>query len=70
MEKEFKDDKLANPFGKSTTKELLAQSRKEIAEDDLHTDSKDGPGVNKKKNLAIEIDENIDYEEQNNKANE
>lgn len=35
LENEFKDEKFANPFGKSSTKELLAQSRKEIYEDDL-----------------------------------
>ena len=70
LENEFQEDKLANPFGKSTTKELLAQSRKQIEEDDDLEDEIDPPGGKKMKSLAIEIDEYVDYEEQNNLANE
>lgn len=68
LEKEFNQNNVgsANPFGQSTTKELLAQSRKEIMEDDLHT--KELP--KKKKDLAIEIDETEDYEMQNDAANQ
>ena len=46
LEKEFnQNNKMgsANPFGQSTTKELLAQSRKEIMEEELQT--KAAPGT-------------------------
>jgi hypothetical protein len=74
--------KEGNPFGQSITKELLQQSRKEIADELGNHDDEDVDGYyrdnadketaqNKKKDLSglkIEIDENEDYEHQNNQA--
>ena len=69
--------KEGNPFGQSITKELLQQSRKEIADELGGEDEEDeydyrdsvDQEMNKKKDLSglkIEIDENEDYEAQNN----
>lgn len=84
------EKKNGNMFGQSITKELLAQSRKEIANDLGHNDPESSgdekldfnlhektqeekekeaaeastkPAV-AKKNLAIDIDENADYDSQ------
>lgn len=60
LEKDFVNEKTNNPFGKSITKEVLQQSKREAA--DLLRD------VNSKKNLEIEIDENEDFNTLNEKA--
>ena len=63
LEKDFvQDDPQSNnnPFGQSITKEILQQSKKEVAADL-------GDPFNKK-NLEIEIDDNEDYNTQNEKA--
>jgi len=62
---DFKNDvKQDNPFGKSITKEVLQQSKKEI-----HADKDVAPAaVAPKRNLAIEIDETDDYKTQNERA--
>lgn len=71
LEKELEDQNLdkkgANPFGQSITKELLQQSKKEIADELSDIDMK---GAAKTKDLKIEIDEDADYEKQNNLAQE
>lgn len=54
-----------NPFGQSITRELLQQSKKELAEELEQEEFLPQKG---KKHLEIEIDENEDYEAQNNQA--
>lgn len=50
-------------FGQSITKEVLQQSRKEIAHDQLNHDEKNESKNNtRNKNLKLEIDEHNDYE--------
>jgi hypothetical protein len=61
LEKDFVHENTNNPFGKSITKEVLQQSKREVAAD-LARDT------NSKKNLEIEIDENDDFNTQNEKA--
>ena len=67
LEKEYANDKSAAPFGQSINKEILQQSRKEIA-DQLNTSPQKADVKPMKKSLQIEIDENSDYEEQNQKV--
>ena len=96
LEREFSgkvDNRGANPFGQSITKELLIKSKKELGDalfsqdndvlDDLNDqesdrslqDGKDKnnqkinqPATVATKNLEIEIDENLDFEQQNEAA--
>lgn len=66
LEKEFNNnnyhDKKENPFGGSTTKELLQQSKKEIEKEGLKDVLNDLDGKGQKK-LQIEIDENANIAE-------
>ena len=81
LEKEFNKNeqaKKSNPLGNSITKEMLQQSKKEIDQDgfDIEEDffEEKKPEVKAaapvKKNLEIAIDDNVDYEVENNQANE
>jgi len=67
LEKDFQKENQNQPFGKSITKEILQQSKKEIAKDLGDTKKEKAAAAPLKKPLEIEIEDEENYEEQQNK---